>query len=230
MATTGRATKRKPTLWELRGFLTWKKIADRQFEEIRPCLRLLNPKAEALKTWESKLKACEMAYADLQKRCETLGPSLAERLCLSISAIREPLARLISYADGEPASNFGIRADLTAVHDAEVNAKPKMQHAAIHVGHELGKIEPIAPEPIGAKQQQRTDSKTDRRKKVLGHTPRNDAVSRLAYKLRREYKHGENTKLEIAMKFTGNNRKKAESLLRQLRSDRYKNLLDGADT
>lgn len=66
------------------------------------------------------------------------------------------------------------------------------------------------------------DSKTDKRKNLL---PRNPDVAKLALKIKRDLPKG-GSKEDIALEYADNDAKKAASLLRQLRPDRYGHLLD----
>ena len=68
------------------------------------------------------------------------------------------------------------------------------------------------------------DSKTDKKRKVKAITPENPDVAKLAKKIKKELPKG-GTMIDVARDFANGNETKAQSLLRQLRSDRYRNLL-----
>lgn len=68
------------------------------------------------------------------------------------------------------------------------------------------------------------DSKTDNRKKIKAVVPRNPDVVKLARHIRQQLPQGGSMNC-IALAFTSGDEKRANSLLRQLRGDRYKHLL-----
>lgn len=69
------------------------------------------------------------------------------------------------------------------------------------------------------------DSKTDKQRKRVTFVPKNLDVAKLAQKINRELPKG-GTMVDIARDFTNGDEKKAQSLLRQLRGKRFRNLLN----
>lgn len=116
--------------------------------------------------------------------------------------------------------------DFFEEHDADCKqlalSMVKLEGELLAIQREAENALPPAREKSAAKE----DSKADNSEKSA-KLPRSEELAKLALKLRREYRRGETTKIEIATKFCNGNKKRANNILRQLRN--YPSLLQGTD-
>jgi hypothetical protein len=86
-------------------------------------------------------------------------------------------------------------------------------------------VEPTATDGGEGSSERTADSKTDSPEKRGAVVPQNLDVAKLARKIKKELPEG-GTMIDIARDFTDGDEKRAQSLLRQLRGDRFKHLLE----